>query len=147
MRARRRRFRPTFASASKPSPLPTPPCRGPRASDARSRCRRNSASSDDLRSAPARYADDGRDNEQDNRDKKEGLDYLDGGAGDTAVAHKSCNQGNDKERDNPNVHGQDLLSPILAAAGALDRFATPPKNQSGPEMKVPGGDMLKMAGN
>src|SRR3989440_7266655 len=118
MRARPRRFRPTFARAFKPSSMPTPPCRGRRASDARLLCRQNTASTEDLGPAPARYTDHGRDNEQHNREKEEDLGDLDGGAGDTAVAHKSCDQGNDQERNNPNVHGQDLLSPILDAAGA-----------------------------
>src|SRR5438105_15964308 len=120
MPAAPRRSRPPFARTFKPAAMPTPPCRGPRASDARLRCRRNSASSEDLGPAPACYTDHGRDNEQHNRDKEEDLGDLDGGAGDTAVAHKSCDQDNEQERNNPNVHGQDLLSPILDAAGAPD---------------------------
>ena len=98
------------------------PSRVPRASAARSRCPRNSAS-DARPGAAARQADHGRDQEQHDRDKEDDLGDFDGGAGDAAEAQNACDQRDDQKRNDPAQHDTTSVSTFCFDISATEIVA------------------------
>src|SRR5215207_4174767 len=141
MRARPRRFRRISRTAFAMSSARTRPLRVPRAPAARWRCPRSSplANPLDVR-ASANDANHSRDQEQQHSDEEDRLGDFDGCSGDAAKAQYAGDERNDQKRYDPAQHDS-LLSVLSFLFGV---GAPRLKEQSGPEMEVPGATCPKI---